>query len=184
MKHKTLTAVFLLMLTVNLLTGCNNKPPKPQSVVINMRAISEAAGINELIKARTEEINQQISEENRALSSKLSKELDDEKARVGDNPSEEENKKIQNLRTQLSKQIMQARLADNARLAKEKSEIWQSFRDSAVSVAKTVALEHGASIILKAQAGVFWSDDVDITNEVIERMPGRKIEQAADSAQN
>jgi len=183
MKYNTLTAVFLLMITVTLLAGCNNGPPQPQAVVINVRTISEAAGLNERIKIRTEAINQQVSEERKELSTKLSKELEDEKARLGDNPSEEDDKKIQTLREQLQKQIMQTRIAGNTRLAKEKSEIWQSFLDDVVSVAKMVALEHGASIILKAQAGVFWSDEVDITNEVIERMPGRKDEQAADIEQ-
>jgi Skp family chaperone for outer membrane proteins len=155
MKHKTLTAVFLLMLTVTLLAGCNNEPPKPQAVVINIRTISKAAGINERIKERTETMNQQISEESKALSAKLNKELEDEKARLGDNPPEKDVKKIQTLREQLRKQINQARFAGNTRLANERSEIWQSFRDGVMPVAQVVVFERGASIILNAQAGVF-----------------------------
>jgi hypothetical protein len=32
--------------------------------------------------------------------------------------------------------------------------------------------------------GFFWADEIDISNEVIERMPGRKDAQAADSEKN
>lgn len=185
MKHKIPSAVLLLMLATTLLTGCNNEPPKPQAVVIDIRAISEAAGVKEQIRKRSETINQQNSKEMKALSAKLSKELEDERARLGDNPSEEDEKKIQTLREQLRKQIMQARFAGNGKLAKETSKIRQSFRDGLMPVARTVAREHGASIILKARAGVFWSDEsVDITNEVIGRMPGRKDTQSANSEQN
>jgi len=185
MKHITLTAVLPLMLTALLFSGCNGEPPKPQTVVIDIRTISEAAGINEQIKKRTAAVSQQLSEDMKALSAELSKELEDEKARFGDNPSEDDEKKIQTLRNQLRTQIMQARFAGKARLTKEKSEIRQSFLDGIILIAQKVALEHGASIILKARDGVFWSSEsVDITNEVIRRIPANSDAQSADSEQN
>jgi len=172
MKQKTLTTLFLLMLTVTLLTGCNNEPLKPQFVVINIVEIAEAMGFSEQLKERTETMKQQISEEIKVLSAKLSKEFEDEKAGLGDSPSEEDEKRIRTLREQLRTQIAQARKEGNERRAKEISEVRQSYLDDIMSVAQKVALEHGASIILKAM-GIFWSDGaVDITDEVIGRMPG------------
>ena len=174
MQQKTRTIIFLLILTITLLSGCNNEPPKPQAVVINIVAIAEAMGFDEQLKEHTETMSQQISEEIKALSDKLSKEFEDEKAGLGDSPSEEDEKKIQTLREQLRKQITQASKEGNERRAKETSEVRQSYLDDIMSVAQKVALEHGASIILKAM-GVFWSDGaVDITDEVIGRMPGGK----------
>lgn len=178
-KQKTVSAILLLLVTVSLFTGCNSEPPKPQAVVIDVRAIWEASGIDEQIKKRTEIIDQQIAEEIKALSAKLSKELEDEKSRYGDNPSDEDNKKIQTLREQLRRQLMQARLAGSARTAKVKSEIRRSFLEDISPVAEKVALQYGASIILKAQSAVFWSaDSIDITNEVIGRLPAPKALQS------
>lgn len=185
MKQKTLTTILLLMLTVTLFTGCNSEPPKPQAVVIDMRAISEAGGINEKIKEHMKTVNQQISEEMKALSAKLTKELDDEKSSLGESPSDENEKKIQTLQQQLQKQFSEARQAGNARRRKERSDMGQSFIDDVMPLAQKVALEHGASIILKTNAGVFWSDgSVDITDEVIGLMPSSNNPQSVDKEQN
>ena len=184
MKQKRLTALLLLVITVALFSGCNNEPPKPQSVVINLAEIGEVTGINEQIKIRTETMNQQISEEMKVLSAKLRRELEDEKASLGDSPSEEDEKKIQTLRRQQRQQIIQARNEGNARRMKEISEIRQSYLDDIMSIAQTVALRHGASIMLKAM-GVFWSEgSVDITDEVIGLMQGGTDTQPADKEQN
>jgi len=184
MKQKKLTAIVLLMATVTLLAGCNNEPPKPQAVLINVSTVATASGINEQITKRTETMKQQLSEEMKALSARLNKEFEDEKAGLGDSPSEEDEKKIQALRQQLNKQIIQARSERSEKFKKEASEIRQSYLDGITSVAQMVALEHGASIILKAR-GVFWSDgSLDITDEVLERMPGGEDTQPADSEQN
>ena len=181
---KQLIAIILLVLAVTLFSGCTKEPPKPQSVVINILEIAEATGFNEQIKEHTKTINQQISAEMKALSDILRKEFEGEKAGFGDNPSEEDKKKIQVLQQQLGKQIMQVRTEGNARRTEEASEIRQSFVDDIMSFAQKVASEHGASIILTAMA-IHWSDgSVDITNEVIDRMNSGKDTQPAGSVQN
>jgi Skp family chaperone for outer membrane proteins len=181
MKQQKLSTILLLVLTVTLFTGCSKEPPKPQAVVINILAISEATGINEQIKQQMETVNQQISEELKVLSDELSKKIEDEKTRLGDSPSEEEGKMLKALQQQLFKQMMQAKSEGNGKLSKARAEISQSFMDGIMLVAEQVAHEQGASIILKAN-GVFWSEEsVDITDEVIARMPGNNDSEAADS---
>ncbi|MEN8207116.1 MAG: OmpH family outer membrane protein [Pseudomonadota bacterium] len=172
MKQNTNTTIILFMLTVTLLVGCDKESPKPQAVVMNIGTISEATGIKEEIKIRTEAINQQFSENMKALSAEHRKEIEDEKANFSDSPSEEYEKKIQTLQEQLRERFIVARNEKKAKLAKEISEFRQSHFDEIMSVAQIIALEHGASIILKA-GGVFWSDgSADITDEVVERMSG------------
>jgi Skp family chaperone for outer membrane proteins len=181
MKQQKLSALLLLVLAAALFTGCGKEPPKPQAVVINILAISEATGINEQIKQQMEAVNQQISEELKVLSDELSKEIEDEKTRIGDNPSAEDGEKLKTLQQQLFRQMMQAKSEGNGKLAEARAEIAQSFMDGIMLVAEKIALEHGASIILKAN-GVFWSEEsVDITDEVIARMPGNSDSEAADN---
>lgn len=171
------------MLIVTMISGCNNEPPEPpepQAVVINIQAIVEATGIKENMQTRAETMTQQLSEEMSILSADLNKEIEDERASIGNSLSEDDEKKIQILRGQKLKEFNRVRAAENKRLAEEISEIRQSYLDGIMSVAKDVALEHGASIVLKAM-GVFWSDEsVDVTDEVIERMSGDKTIQPAE----
>jgi len=104
------------------------------------------------------------------LSTRLRKEFEDGQAGLGDNPSEEDKQRMQNLGEQLKQQLIQVRSEANERHAKETSAIRQSSIDEIMSVAQVVAVEHGASIILKTM-GVFWADgSVDITDEVVVRM--------------
>jgi len=170
MKLTIHTKTILLVLTVVLLTACDKEPPKPQSVIVNIVTIAEETGINEQIKERTDTVNQQVSEEMKALSEKLRNEFEAEKAGFGENPSDEDAKKIKALRDQLGKQNIEARNEINARRTEEVSEIRQAYLNDIMSVAREVALAHGASIVLKA-VSVFWSEgSVDITDEVIRRM--------------
>ena len=182
MKQKTLATIFLYMLAVNLITGCDKEPPKPQAVVINLVAIGEATGISEQMKELTEAMNQKISEEMKALSARLRKEFEDEQDSLGDNPSEEDKQRMLTLREQLKKQLIQARSETHERREKETSAIRQSSIDKIMSVAQVVAGEHSASIILK-NMGVFWTDgSVDITDEVVTRMVGSMDTQPADGS--
>ena len=183
MKPKIHTSIILLMLIVALFTGCDEEPPKPQSVIINIVAIAEETGINEQIKERTNTVNQQVTEEMKALSEKLRNEFESEKAGFGDNPSDEDAKKIKALREQLGKQIIEARNEANTRRTEEVSEVRKAYLDDIMSVAREVALAHGASIVLKA-VSVFWSEEsVEITDEVIRRMPEESDLQPAGSEQ-
>ena len=180
MKLQKLSGILLFIPSIALFTGCSKEPPPPQAVVINLGTVSEATGINEQMKQQLQTLNQQFSAEMKQLSEELGKEIEAEKTRLGDNPSAEDEKKIQTLRQELSRRSMQARAEGNAKLAKQRTEITQTYIDSILLVAQQVAVEHGASIIIKAN-GVFWSDaTVDITDEVIARMPGNDDSEPAD----
>jgi len=181
MKQKTSSKIILLIYIATLLTGCGNEPPKPQTVVINLGTVTEKTGIKEQMENHTESLNKRLSEEMEELSARLKKEIEDENSSLGDSPSEEDEKRMQVLRGQMFRNIMQAQAEGNERLTKETADIRQSYIDDIMTIAQAVAHEHGASIILKAY-GVFWSEgSVDITDEVIERMTGINDKEPADS---
>ena len=181
MKQKTLNAIILLMLTITQLTGCDKEPPMPQAVTMNLGKIAKEAGVNEEVRKRIETITQQFSEEVRALSIEHRKEIEAEKNSLGDNRSDEDEQKIQTRQEQLKKLLIEFEKEGQARKAKEISKIRKSSLDNIMTVAQMVALERGASIILKYM-GVFWSDSsVDITDEVIERMSDSKDPQPVNS---
>ena len=169
MKQKILPVLIFLMLTVGFLTGCENEPPNPQAVTMNFVTVAEATGINEEIKKHTEEINQVFSEEMKALSINYRNEIKAKRNSFGDNPSEEDEQDIKILEGRLNKQFIEFRKEGQAINTEAITAIRQAYRDDIMSAAQMIALEHGASIILKAM-GVIWSDSsVDITVEVIEK---------------
>lgn len=181
MKPYTPSSFLLFVLAFTLLTGCGKEPPRPQAVVINLGTVSETTGINAQMKQQLQTMNQQRSAEMQQLSEELGKEIEAEKARLGDSPSAEDEQKIKTMQQQLSKQLMQARSESNANFAKQRSELMQTYIDAIMVVAQQVAVEQGASIVLKAN-GVFWSDTaVDITDKVITRMPASDDSAPADS---
>jgi len=57
MKQISQNMIIFFLLTMTLSTGCDTEPPKPQSVVINIRTIVDATGISEEIKNLTDAIN-------------------------------------------------------------------------------------------------------------------------------
>jgi len=179
MKPETLTAKLLLVLIVAQFAGCNNKPPKPQAVVINIGAIAEVVGVEAQVKKRMQATDQQIAEEIKAVSDKLRKAVDGENESSGGSPFEEGEKRILALQSQLKEQVTRIRKEGNTRRMKEASEIRRSFLDGLLPIAQKIALERGASIILKGRV-VSWSDEsVDITNAVIGRMTDGKDIQSA-----
>ena len=170
MKQKTLSVLIFLVLTVAFLIGCENEPPKPQAVTINMLTVAEVTGINEELKKHTEDINQQFSEEMKALSINHRNEIKAKRNSFGVNPSEEDEQEIKILEGRLNKQFIEFRKEGQAVNNEAITAIRQAYIDNINSVAQMIALEHGATIILKA-VGVIWSDSsVDITDEVIEQM--------------
>ena len=180
MKQKARPAFILLVLIAALSMGCNRQPPKPQAVVINVEAVVKATGIDEQLKARMEAMKQQLSQEMKELSEMLNKEIEDKNAALGDSPSQEDQKAMQTLRGQAFTKMRQVQTEGNKRIAKETSEVRQSYLDEIMSVAADVAREKGASVVLKA-AAVFWSEGtVDITDQVITRMSVGKDEEPVD----
>jgi Skp family chaperone for outer membrane proteins len=180
MKQKTLSVLIFLMLTATFLTGCEDEPPKPQAVTMNMVTVTEATGISEEIKKHTEEINQLFSEEMKALSIDYRNEIKAKRNSFGDNPSEEDEQEIKTLEGQLNKQFIEFRKEGRAINTEAIIAIRQAYLDDIMSAAQMIALEHGASIILGAKR-VIWSDSsVDITDEVIEQMSDGIDPQPAD----
>lgn len=154
---------------VLLLSACNEQSPNPQTVVIDLAKALEATGLSERITQQAEAIREKHKEEMKALSFELGKQLDAEKTRYGENPGDDELAKIQTLRGQLRRQVMQARLEGNARVMKARTDARKAFIEEIMPLAQAVARERGASIILRSTP-VLWSDaGIDITPLVVSR---------------
>ena len=178
------TALSLLLISLIALSACNQEPAKPQAVVINMVEATEAVNMAERLKAFTTAENQRINSEMKELGAQYMKELEDKEASFGDEPTQEQQDELKRMRTRLQKQFNRTRMSANGQMNKEKKALRQSILDEITPIAQQVATEHGATVIIKDDS-VFWSEDtLDITSEVIARLPAEETRDPAAPAED
>ena len=178
------TALSLLLISLIALSACNKEPAKPQAVVLNVVEATEAVNMAERMKAFTTAENQRINSEMKELGAQYMKEIEDKETSFGDEPTQEQQDELKRMRTRLQKQFNRTRMTANSQMNKEKKALRQSILDEITPIAQQVATEHGATVIIKDDS-VFWSEDtLDITSEVIARLPAEETRDPAAPAED
>ncbi len=183
MMTRKFATLSLLLISLIALSACNQQPPKPQAVVINMLEANQAVYMADRLKALSDAESKRINAEMKELGARYMQEIEDKKASFGDSPSKEQEDELQRMTKRLQQQFNRSRMAENTQLNKDKSALRQSIMDVITPVARQVATEHGATIVLKKNQ-VFWSEDaLDITSEVIARLPAEETSDPAAPAE-
>jgi len=183
MMTRKFATLSLLLISLIALSACNQQPPKPQAVVINMLEANQAVYMADRLKALSDAESKRINAEMKELGARYMQEIEDKKASFGDSPSKEQEDELQRMTKRLQQQFNRARMTENTQLRKDKSALRQSIVDVITPVARQVATEHGATIVLKGDS-VFWSEDtLDITREVIARLPAEETSDPAAPAE-
>jgi len=184
MMTRKFATLSLLLISLIALSACNQQPPKPQAVVINMLEANQAVYMADRLKALSGPESKRINAEMKELGARYMQEIEDKKASFGDSPSKEQEDELQRMTKRLQQQFNRSRMAENSQLNKDKSELRQSIMDVITPVVQQVATEHGATIVLKKNQ-VFWSEDaLDITSEVIARLPAEETRDPAAPAED
>lgn len=179
MMTRKFSTLALLLASAITLSACYKEPAKPQAVVINMLEATEAVNMVDRLKAFSDAESKKINTEMKELGETYMKELEDTEASFGEEPSQEQQDQLKRMRTRLQKQYNRARMTANAQMNIEKKALRKSILDEITPTAKQVAAEYGATIIIKGES-VFWSEAIlDITSEVISRLP---VEETGDPA--
>ena len=184
MKTREFATLSLLLISFIALSACNQEPPKPQAVVINMLEVNQAVYMAERLKAFSDAESKRINAEMKELGARYMQEIEDKKASFGDSPSKEQEDELQRMTKRLQQQFNRSRMTENTQLRKDKNALTQSIVDVITPVAQQVATEHGATIVLKKNP-VFWSEaTLDITSEVIARLPAEETRDPAAPAED
>jgi Skp family chaperone for outer membrane proteins len=177
------TNLSLLLISLIALTACNQEPAKPQAVVIDMSEVTKAVYLAERMKTFSDALTKEINAEITDLSAQYKQELEDKKASFGESPTQEQEDELKRMSTRLQQQFMRARMTANTRLNKEKNTFRQSIVDVITPVVQQVATEHGASIVLRNNPVVWSEATLDITSEVISRLPAEETREPAAPAE-
>lgn len=142
------------------------------AVVVNLQDVLQRLGrdaeLNKSLQEKQQEQRQQLA----GYTSTLRQQYEDKKAEFGDNPNEEQQRQLQALQVEMNLRLRQAQAQTNAEFTEYQKQLVSRFREQVKPVAREIAAERNANIVLARDDGVVLSFDasIDITDEVVERM--------------
>src|SRR2546425_343304 len=167
--------------------GCDQRVHSPQAhrlVVLDLDAIARALGrdvaIQQQVEAATRSLNTQLLQ----AAQEMQKQLDDEKAKLGSKPTDEEHGRLRQLQARANESIRNNKLLAQLRQQEVRKELIQRFRSELKPIAEALAKRWGASAVLVATDELLWfSEADDITDEVIAELRARALASPASKSE-
>jgi Skp family chaperone for outer membrane proteins len=183
----------LLLAAAVLLTGCDRMPPPfgsaatgastaPAVAVLDLAAVASALGRDDLFREQVQAAGQQLNEQLAALSSSLQTRLREEQAKLGEAPTEAEQRQLQTMLADARRQVQQGQAEARQKAARYQAQLVAQFRGEVQPVAAEVARSHGASAVVLANTVLWFEPEVDITGEVIDALRARGAAAGAPAA--
>ena len=177
MKSMTNLVVICLATTL-LITGCDQMSGGADSstLVIDLAAVAKATGQEQAMQAKAqtsrEEMNAQLVEHARNLEQQISQ----ERAGMGDAPTQEQELQMQQMAQQAQQQYAQLQAEAQQNAQQYEMNLVLEFREQVQPFAEKVARARGASVILLADQTVFWLDPtIDLTGEIIDALRAEQV---------
>jgi len=162
---------------VLLIAGCDRMPGTgPDALIVDLAAVAKATGQEQAmqIQAQTarEELNAQLVETAR----NLEQQIEQERAGIGDAPTQEQALQLQQMTQQAQQQYGQLQSEAQQEVQQFEINLVLEFREQVKPFAEKIARLRGASVVLLADQNVFWLDPaVDITGEVIDGLRAEDV---------
>lgn len=173
MTYRQQMAAILLLPLVLLTQGCEQGLPtqKPQSLVVDLTAVTKAVGKDEEIHAALEQAREQLNSRLQGLTHVLNEELVKAEKKLGKKPAKEDKAAYLRLTEEASTRLKQSRQAAEIQLNRVQESLFLEFRNRISKIASDIAIQRGATLIQTSSSNLLWfSPDVDITGEVIARI--------------
>jgi Skp family chaperone for outer membrane proteins len=154
------------------MAGCGDSDSGATKVVIlDLQAVARALGRDQELKIILEAAQNTLLQQLEQIRGAAQKQLDEEKKKVGEKPSDEQNKQLATLGGQLQ-QGMNSKINEaNSKFAQYKVGLVEQFKSEVKPVALKIAKDRGAGVILLPAEQVFAAEPAsDITTEVITQL--------------
>jgi len=165
-----ISAIALLAIAIS---ACDQMPGKGGSgtAVINLGTIAKETGEEEEIQRQAEITRQQLNVQLAEAASRLEGELNAEREKMGENPSQEDQQKFQQLAAQAQQQYQRAQQQAQQQAQQFESNLVLQLRERVKPVAEAVARSRGVSIVFLSDMTLFWAEpQADITQEVLAKL--------------
>jgi len=167
----------VLLLPLLLLTqGCEQRVPtqKPESLVVDLTAVTKAVGKNEEINAVLDQAREQLNARLQDLTGRLNTELSKAEQKLGKKPSKDDKAAYARLAEEAATRLRQSRQVAERQLIHAQENLFLQFRNHVREVASQIAIQRGATLVQISGASLLWfNPDADITGEVIARLRAR-----------
>lgn len=141
-----------------------------QVVVIDIDAVAKALGRDEVVKQQIQAAGKQLRQQLTEFSSGLQTKLNEEKTKLGDEPSVDERQRLQEQLLAAQQQVQQSQVLARQKAAQFHNQLALQFRNELRPIAAEIARKHGASTVLLANTVLWFEAPTDITGAVIDAM--------------
>ncbi len=175
---KSMTGLWIACVTVVLLiAGCDQMPGAgPDTLIVDLAAVAKATGKEQSMQDEAqiarEEMNAQLTESAR----NLEQQIEQERAKFGDTPTEEQQLQLQQMTQQAQQQFGQLQAEAQQKMQQNEINLVLEYREQVKPFAEKIARSRGASVVHLTDQSVFWLDPaVDITGEVIDALRAENV---------
>lgn len=139
--------------------------------VLDLDAVAKAIGwdeqLNEALQARGQALDEKLGQKK----SQFEKLLDDRREKLGESPSEDDQRKLVEFQVRANRQLQSDLQNSQQQMVQYRAELVTGFRDKLRPLAGAIAKKKGMSIVvLKTDPVFFHAEEADITNELIARV--------------
>lgn len=167
-RYKNISVVFTLLVAA---AGCDQARPGSRThraVVADLDVVAKALGrdlgIQQQVEVATRNLNAQLVQAAQAMQD----ELNVARATFGEQPTEPQQKRIEQLAAVANQNVRTNKLIARTRQQEIRNELVGQFRDEVRPIAERIARERGASVVLLSPNDLLWFDPkADITDELI-----------------
>lgn len=183
--------VLLLLSVCILISGCDKLADSSARLdksvsagaskvaVIDIDAVAKALGRDEVVKQQIQAAGQQLRQQLTEFSSGLQTKLNEEKSKLGSEPSADERQQLQEKLLAAQQQVQQSQVLARQKAAQFQNQLALQFRNEMRPVAAEIARKQGASTVLLANTLLWFDAPIDITGAVIDAMSAKGAATAA-----
>lgn len=165
----TLRTTSLVVLTTLAMTACDRLPGgSPSMVVVDLTAVAKATGQDAIMQKQMDDGRQELTAQLQEIAQNLETELNEERDKLGDSPTEAEQQALQQKINQAQQQYSQNQTAAQQQVQQFEAGVVLQYRESLQPIVREIAMARGATVVRLADSAVLWFDaNVDITADVI-----------------
>ena len=180
----SLLRFILAMSLFALLHGCGDASssarPHAATVVVDLAVVAKALGRDEVMQNQLESARNQLSSQLTELAEGMKRELEEEKAKLPEKPSVEEDLRFQDRLAEAKLQLQETRVIAQQQAQQLRAQLVSRFRAEVAAAAAPLARQRGAGAVLVIDTGMLWFDpSADITDEVIAEIRARDYSSAS-----
>jgi len=179
--------VLLLAGLAVVVAGCAQPGGSSGVAVLDLGRVATETGQDVVIREKADAARAELMAQLQQLASGLDQQLAEEREKVGENASEEDSLRLQQITIQAQQQIGAAQQQAQQQAGQVESDLVIEFREMIEPLAEEIARERGVSAVMAADAYMFWHDPaVDITDDIIaayKALPGAMEELAVEASE-